>query len=111
MVKKNDLFLIVILLCLGALPLAWIGDAPPARYAEITVDGKLERRVPLYAHSGKESFSIQTPNGTNQIQVEDGAVSVTDADCPDRICARSAPIRRPGETIACIPHKLLIEIR
>ena len=32
-------------------------------------------------------------------------------DYPDRICVKTGPIRKKGEVIACLPHRLLIEIR
>ena len=110
MPRKADLALALALLVASFLPLVWMGETENAVCAEITVDGKLTRRIPLAAH-GEESFSIETPWGANQIRVENGAVSVSGADCPDRICTRAAPISRPGEAIACVPHKLLIEIR
>ena len=36
--------------------------------------------------------------------------SVSDADCPDRLCVRQKAISRKGESIICLPHKLVILI-
>ena len=35
-----------------------------------------------------------------------------DADCNDLVCVRSfGAISKPGETILCLPHKLIVEVR
>ena len=33
-----------------------------------------------------------------------------DADCPDKICINMGTIRKKGQTIICLPHKLVVEI-
>ena len=51
MLKKADILLILCLLVLSLIPLArWAGRQPDSLYADITVDGRLERRIPLSAH-------------------------------------------------------------
>ena len=55
MLKKADILLILALIILSILPLAGLtGQQPDNVYADITVDGKLERRIPLSAHQGRE---------------------------------------------------------
>lgn len=46
----------------------------------------------------------------NLILVNDGAAKVTDADCPDKLCVRQRSISKNGESIICLPHKLVITI-
>ena len=112
MPRKADLLLILALLLLSLLPLAlWPGQEADAVYAEITVDGVLRHRVALSGHHGTEEFSVETPAGRNIIRVEEDRISIIDADCPDKLCMRVGSIQRPGETVACLPHKLLIEVK
>ena len=108
--KKSDCFLILLLLILGFLPLLATSDRQELLYAHITVNGKSEGVIEL-SGSQYEVFDISTPGGSNSIHVENGTVSVHSADCPDQICVKSGPISKSGEIIACLPHKLLIEIR
>ena len=42
--------------------------------------------------------------------VKDGKVSVTEADCPDKVCVNTGEISKSGDTIVCLPHKLVVEI-
>ena len=39
-----------------------------------------------------------------------GAISVTEADCPDGICVRQGKLTTAGVPIVCMPHRLVIEI-
>lgn len=109
--KRNDGFLIAILLLLSFTPLLFLGKAPASTYAVVTVAGKEVRRIPLAGHHGMDEISIETPDGTNTIRVEDETISVTEADCPDKICVKTGKARNAGDVIACVPHKLLIEVK
>lgn len=80
-------------------------------YAEITVDGKIYRKIPLSEHSGDEQIDIKTAYGYNIIEIKDKSIKVIDADCRDKICLRSGFISEPGQIIVCLPHKLMIEVK
>ncbi len=47
---------------------------------------------------------------TNTLIIKDGKAMVTEANCPDGICANHKPISRAGESIICLPHKLVITV-
>ena len=34
-----------------------------------------------------------------------------DADCPDLVCVKTGKAQKKGDVIACLPHKLLIEVK
>ena len=112
MLKKADILLILALIILSMVPLAGLtGQQPDNVYADITVDGKLERRIPLSAHQGREVFTIQTANGSNTICVEDASIAVISADCSDAVCVNTGKASHPGDIIACLPHHLVIEVK
>lgn len=46
----------------------------------------------------------------NLFSVSDGSVRMEVADCPDQICVHHIPIKGGGESIICLPHKLVVEI-
>ena len=46
----------------------------------------------------------------NILRIENGAAAVTEANCGDRTCVVMGPISREGETIVCLPHRLLIRV-
>ena len=54
---------------------------------------------------------IPAPDGgSNTLCIQDGMVWVREASCPDKICERAGKISLPGEIIACLPNRLIIQI-
>lgn len=51
------------------------------------------------------------PGQTNEVEIHGGQVFVSSASCPDQICVHQGKISKKGETIVCLPHKLVIEIK
>ena len=49
-------------------------------------------------------------NGYNLLLIENGTASVTDATCPDQLCVRQRAISQNGESIICLPHRLVLQI-
>ena len=47
----------------------------------------------------------------NTLVIKDGEASMTEADCPDGICVAHRPIKNTGESIVCLPHKIVVEIQ
>lgn len=58
--------------------------------------------------SADREVSVSSGGYNYVITVRGGTVSVSDADCPDGICASSAPIGSGGKAIVCAPGKLVI---
>ena len=113
MLKKADILLIFLLLCLSLAPLVLRQiDSAGAVYADITVDGVPVRHIRLHAHEEIETFTLITPDGhQNTIQSDGSTIAVIDADCPDRLCVKAGSASQTGDIIACLPHKLLIEVK
>ena len=108
---RADVLLLAVLAVLSFLPLALRPGGAPLRTAVLTVDGEVRREIPLTTHRGRETLTVETDAGSNTVTIDGNTIAVTDADCPDRICVKTGAISRRGEVIACLPHRLLIEIR
>lgn len=50
-------------------------------------------------------------NGKMHIEVRNGGIRILDSDCPQRICVKAGYIQYSGQTIVCLPNKILIEIK
>ena len=48
--------------------------------------------------------------GYNLLLIENKEACVTDADCPDQLCIRQRSIARNGESIICLPHRLVLQV-
>lgn len=111
LLTRADLLLLAALALLSLAPLALLQEQTPLRTAVISVDGEVRREIPLTTHRGRETIPVETAAGSNTIVIDGNTIAVTDADCPDRICVKTGPIQKKGEIIACLPHRLIIEIR
>lgn len=46
----------------------------------------------------------------NMIVIENGTVRIESADCPDKVCVHTKAISKSGQTICCLPNKVIIRI-
>lgn len=67
-------------------------------------------RIDSYSLKEDRTISVSGETGYNLILINNGKVKVSDADCPDKLCIRQQTIDRNGESIICLPHKLVILI-
>lgn len=72
-----------------------------------TVDGKTVWQCSLLKDT---IYTLQTPYGQNTITVKKRRCSVTAADCPDGLCQKSGSIFKAGQSIVCLPHRLIVEV-
>lgn len=108
-ITKADIILIAVLLLAALAGLFLLKNfRTTGAYADIMVDGTSVKKLSLEEDI---SYTLTLDAGTNTIVVKDGTVSVERADCPDKICVEHKPIRQTGETIICLPHKLVVEIK
>jgi len=80
-------------------------------YVEIKVQGELYEKRQLTSHTGREEIRIETDLGVNIVEIIDEKVGMYEADCPDKICYSPEYISRPGETIVCLPNRIVIEVK
>ena len=53
---------------------------------------------------------MEWEGGYNLIEVERGRIRVAEADCPDQVCVRQGWISNSVVPIACLPHKLVVQL-
>lgn len=81
------------------------------KYIEISIKGKLYQKVLVRDNNFKKTIKIKTDLGTNIVEIENGGVKMLDADCRDKICIEEGFKSQTGQTIVCLPHKFVIEIK
>ena len=107
---KNDILLICALLLLALA--AWgVLRLTREQGGEVivTVDGELTATIPLTVEA---TLPVGEGKGfLNVVEVRNGRVRVAEADCPDKLCVRQGWISYDGESIVCLPHKLVVTVR
>lgn len=49
--------------------------------------------------------------GTNTIVIKNGIVYMENATCKNQVCVKSGKISKKGESIVCLPNKVIVEIK
>lgn len=108
--KKKEIIIIIILLAisLGGIALFYFVNATDqALSVRVTSQGEVVTILPL-SEDHTETFT--DVSGYNTLVISNGSAKMAEADCPDHICVKTYPISSPGETIVCLPHKLVVEV-
>ncbi len=109
--KRSAISLSIVLVLLCAAGIAtWIwlkGAAVTNATAEIYSDGELIKTVSL---SENTRFTVDRGDGYNVIEVQDGAVSVVDASCPDKVCIHTGAVSQGAVPIICLPNRLEVRV-
>ena len=110
MIKKKDGLLIgaILLVCLISYVLIQFVVKKDGDVVLIKVDGEVKHQLEL--NKDTELMVSGYNCGENQVVIKDGAVYMSDADCPDKLCVNMGRISKTGETIVCLPHRVVVEI-
>lgn len=77
---------------------------------EIELDGKPYAKYKFAEINSDKSIEISSDYGYNIINISKNGVEVTKSDCPDQIDVRQGKISRAGQSLICLPHRLVIRI-
>ena len=55
-------------------------------------------------------YRISDGDSYNVIEITEGGVRMKEADCPDQICVSRGLIQKSGQSIVCLPHRLVIRL-
>ena len=106
--KKRDIGLIGIVLLIAFL--CWFIPYVRGQFTyekaqlRITVDGE------EYGVYSLEEDQVIRIGDTNEFEIKDGYVTMTEADCPDHLCMKQKRISKTGGTIVCLPNRVVLEI-
>ena len=111
---KPNLWDILVVLAVVALAAAsaltvWPGRDSGSLTAVGTADGEeLDRFAPADLAAGPRTY---THNGyTLTVTAEDGGLRVSEADCPTQDCVHTGAISRSGQSIVCLPARIIIQL-
>lgn len=68
------------------------------------------REYGVYSLDKNQTITIGEEDWKNILEIKNGRASMIKADCPDKVCVNHASISRKGETIVCLPHKVVVEV-
>jgi hypothetical protein len=108
---RNDIILAAVILVIAAAGLLFVKFTKTQGNTVVVKINGVETETHSLSENGE--YEIKTGKNNENISVlviKDGKAYVSVADCPDGICKNFKPISYVGETITCLPHKVVIEI-
>lgn len=117
---RNDIILISVIVIISvALLLIWKlvylkglkgQDTDSDACVEVTIDGRVYGTYPL---SKDDTIEIKNGDGdvTNTLVIMGGVADMTSADCPDHLCVKQKAISKEGESIICLPNKVVVTVK
>lgn len=107
--KKNDFILICTLICIAVVIIFCQHlNKEGGNQVVITVDGDVYE---VFNLNEDREVKIETDDGHyNILQIKDGKANMTESDCENQVCVNSAAISNIGETIVCLPHRVIVKI-
>ncbi len=108
-IRKADIILFFALLSAALLSAAFFAYRASGRAGDVVITLDAE---PYGTYSLRENREIEivSSGGKNVVRIENGTVKMTYSDCHGQVCVEHAPISRSGESIICLPHKLVVQI-
>lgn len=119
MMKTGDIIIIGLLVILSFLPLAYFSSQKESKdvntesvdYLVVSVDGEELHRMELKDDYIRESYQYESEEGQINLIERDGKKAyMAYANCPDSLCVKQGEISEVGETIVCLPHRVLLEV-
>lgn len=105
---RNDILLVAVIFAVALIGfLVFKSTMKTGEYVTVSIDGVEKYR---YSLSQNIETDIITGEDTNRLVVKDGKAYITEANCPDKICVGHRGISKTGETIVCLPHKLVVAV-
>jgi len=105
--RKNDVFLIAGIAAIAVLMLViFLRSASGSGEAmlEVTSGSSV---IGIYSLNEDREISIEDKN---IIVIKDGQAYMAEADCPDKLCVNSKPISSRGQSIVCLPNRVVLKI-
>lgn len=107
-----------ILLLIGLLGLSGLSYVGVRQYQKATTKNAVaviyveDREVGRYPLSEDLTVTVAGKDGgENVVEVKNQKVSIIKATCPDRICVHHQEISKNGETIVCLPNRVVVEVQ
>ncbi len=98
----------VALISLSLLIFSARGGTPTACVIEI--NGVERARYDLAAVSGQKVIEIDNEYGKNTVVIDGQGAEVTFSDCADSLEVKAGKIVKGGQSLICLPHRLVIRL-
>ena len=111
--RKNDLYLVLSLLLLAAALHFYLTTRPASAQISFLIqqDDRIVQTIRHSALTNTGQFSVRTGNGNVHIEIDPAkGARIIESPCPDKLCMHQGYISKSGQTVLCLPEKVLITV-
>ncbi len=109
--KLGDFLIIVILLIISFTPFYMLHNQEKTDDQIIGIVKINNREVKKLPLNKDQKWRYKKNGKINIVQVKNHRIRVIDANCKDQVCVKEGWKSESGDTIVCLPHKFLIELK
>ena len=108
--KKRDIILIAALLLVGIITFIIWQFVYSDKGNYITVEQRGEM-IGTYTLGKDTIIPLEYRDDTvNVLMIEDGFAYMKEAECPDHLCIKQGKVNKIGQTIVCLPNKVVVTV-
>lgn len=108
---RNDIILVAVILIIAAAGLLFFGlNKEMGSSVAVNINGEQTAVYPLSVNTEVTITTGENNEHINVLTIKEGKAYISEANCPDGICAETRAAQYVGETIVCLPHKVVVEI-
>ena len=105
----NDIFLVLGIIIIALIIfIVFKLNLKQGNIVKVSIDNQVKH---CYNFNIDTQVVIKDGANTNTLVIKDGKAYISEANCPDKICVAHRAISKTGETIVCLPHRLVVEIK
>lgn len=105
--NKNDIKLVVIVLIVIILLFSLTLFRKKANIANVYYENELILEIDL---SINKTYEVDGYNGKVKIEVLNNQIRVVEENSPYHLCSKQDFVSKSGESIVCLPNKIIIEL-
>ncbi len=105
--NKNDIKLVVIVLIIIILLFSLTLFRKKANIANVYYENELILEIDL---SINKIYEVDGYNGKVKIEVLNNQIRVVEENSPYHLCSKQGFVSKSGESIICLPNKIIIEL-
>lgn len=109
--NRNDFVLILVLLAvilIGFLVVR-LQRQKDAFTVDVSVDGTTVATYRLDEEIDTWIDGYQ--GGQNHLVIQDGCARIEEADCPDKLCVKQGIVSKSGESLVCLPNRVVVAVK
>ncbi len=108
--KKRDIILIIVLLLVGIVTLIIWHFLYNETGNKVTVEQRGEEIGTFPLNKDTDIPIEYKGEEVNYLVIEDGYCYMKEAECPDHLCIKQGKIDKVGQTIVCMPNRVVVTV-